>query len=152
MDLANALLAVTRPKLVPTSSVRRTQDNPELRRVEPADVVGAASERAGELFDRYQTVVVVAAESTADAVYEQLRLSGRDCGKPGQAAVAGEISILRPSEVKGLEFDAVVVVEPAEFVAMSGGTGLLYIALTACGSHLSIVYSTELTPALLPAA
>ena len=52
--------------------------------------MAAVSERAGELFDSYQTVVVVAAESTADAVYEQLRLSGRDCGKPGQAAVAGE--------------------------------------------------------------
>jgi hypothetical protein len=152
MDLANALLAETRPKLVPTSSVRRTQDDPEMRRVDPEEVVAAASERAGELFDRYQTVVVVAAEPTADAVYEQLKLSGRDCGKPGQAAVANEISILRPSEAKGLEFDAVVVVEPAEFVAMSGGTGLLYIALTRAVAHLSVVYSTELTPALLPAA
>jgi DNA helicase IV len=59
---------------------------------------------------------------------------------------------LRPTEAKGLEFDAVIVVEPADFVVLSGGTGLLYIALTRAVAHLSVVYSKDLTPALLPAA
>jgi DNA helicase IV len=81
-----------------------------------------------------------------------LRQNDVACGKPGQAAAEGEISILRPAEAKGLEFDAVIVVEPADFVAMIGGTGLLYIALTRAVAHLSVVYSTDLTPALLPAA
>ena len=72
--------------------------------------------------------------------------------KAGQSALSGEVSVLRPPEAKGLEFDAVIVVEPADFVALGGGTGLLYIALTRAVAHLSVVYSKDLTPALLPAA
>jgi DNA helicase IV len=152
MELANALLAATRPTLVATGSVRRTNDEPDLRQVDSTAVVAEVADEAAKLFERHQTVAVVALERTADAVYEQLRQNDVPCGKPGQAAVAGEISILRPAETKGLEFDAVIVVEPSDFVAMSGGTGLLYIALTRAVSHLSVVYSSDLTPALLPAA
>jgi DNA helicase IV len=152
MELANALLAATRPALVATGSVRRTDDEPELRQVDSNAVVAEVADRAAELFARHQTVAVVATDQTADAIYEMLRKNNLACGKPGQAAAEGEISILRPAEAKGLEFDAVVVVEPADFVALSGGTGLLYIALTRAVAHLSIVYSADLTPALLPAA
>jgi DNA helicase IV len=152
MDLANALLAATRPALVATGSVRRTNDEPELRQVDSNAVVAEAANRAAELFALHQTVAVVATEHAADAIYEELRKNDLACGKPGQAAAEGEISILRPAEAKGLEFDAVIVVEPADFVALSGGTGLLYIALTRAVAHLSIVYSADLTPALLPAA
>jgi DNA helicase IV len=152
MDLANALLAATRPSLVATGSVRRTNDDPDLRQVGPDSVVSEVADQAAWLFDRHQTVAVVATERTADAVYELLQQRGLECGKPGQAVATGVISLLRPAEAKGLEFDAVIVVEPADFFAMSGGTGLLYIALTRAVSHLSVVYSSDLTTALLPAA
>jgi DNA helicase IV len=54
---------------------------------------------------------------------------------------------------KGLEFDAVVVVEPSAIVAEredpGAGLRLLYVALTRPTQHLSIVASTELPPALI---
>jgi ATP-dependent exoDNAse (exonuclease V) alpha subunit len=36
-----------------------------------------------------------------------------------------------------------VVVEPAAFMALDGGAGLLYIALTRAVQHLSVVYSSS---------
>jgi hypothetical protein len=45
-----------------------------------------------------------------------------------------------------------VVVEPADFIGLPGGAGLLYIALTRAVAHLTVVHSTPLTDALLPAA
>ncbi|MGO9341298.1 MAG: HelD family protein [Acidimicrobiales bacterium] len=152
MELANALLAATRPTLVGTGSVRRTNDDPELRQVAVDALVDEVAEEVTRLHAAYQTVAVVATEQAADAVFARLQRSGVPCARPGQSALAGEVSLLRPPEAKGLEFDAVIVVEPADFVALGGGTGLLYIALTRAVAHLSVVYSKDLNSALLPAA
>jgi DNA helicase IV len=152
MELANALLAETRPLLVPTGSVRRTSDEPELSQVPKEEIVPAVATRTEALTARYQTVAVVALDAVAQAVFEVLSALGVPSSKPGVAALAGEVSLLRPAEAKGLEFDAVLVVEPADFVALPGGSGLLYIALTRAVAHLTVVHSTPLTDALLPAA
>ncbi|MFZ0666176.1 MAG: AAA family ATPase [Acidimicrobiales bacterium] len=148
MELANSLLASTRPTLVPTGSVRRTDDEPEIVRTDAPAVVSEAVQRAALLLGKYQTVAIVAVSDTADAVYRQLQRSGVESGKPGQSTAAGQVSVLRPAEAKGLEFDAMIVIEPSDFVSMSGGAGLLYIALTRAVQHLSIVYSNELPQAL----
>jgi DNA helicase IV len=152
MELANALLAATRPNLVGTGSVRRTNDDPDLRQVAPQALADEVAQEAARLHAIHQTTAVVATAEASDAVFLRLHQAGIPCAKPGQAALAGEVSLLRPTEAKGLEFDAVIVVEPADFVALGGGTGLLYIALTRAVAHLSVVYSKDLTPALLPAA
>jgi DNA helicase IV len=152
MELANALLAATRPTLVATGSVRRTNDDPELRQVPAEALVDEVAEEVTRLHAVHQTVAVVATDQAAEAVFARLQHSGVPSARPGQSALPGEVSLLRPPEAKGLEFDAVIVVEPADFVALGGGTGLLYIALTRAVAHLSVVYSKDLTPALLPAA
>jgi DNA helicase IV len=55
------------------------------------------------------------------------------------------------AEAKGLEFDAVVVVEPARFVALGpAGVRLLYIALTRAVQELVVVHAQPL-PAQLSA-
>jgi DNA helicase IV len=50
-------------------------------------------------------------------------------------------------DVKGLEFDRVVVVEPAALVREAGLTGL-YVALTRTTSELVMVHSEPLPAAL----
>lgn len=148
MELANAFLAATRPALVPTGSVRRTLDEPEIIETVRDEVVSEAARRAGLLLERYQTVAVCAVEETAEQVYEKLEELDIDCTKPGVSTAAGQVSVLRPTEAKGLEFDSIVVVEPSDFLKLSGGPGLLYIALTRAVQHLSIVHSQELPDAL----
>jgi DNA helicase IV len=52
-------------------------------------------------------------------------------------------------EAKGLEFDSVVVVEPAEIMAESArGLNDLYVALTRPTQRLHVVHALELPPGL----
>jgi len=51
------------------------------------------------------------------------------------------LSVLRPVEARGLEFDAVVVVEPADFRPNLGRHGELYTSLTRANQELVIVHS-----------
>ena len=138
MELANALLAATRPTLVRPDLSGGPTTIPSFARSLAQALVAEVAEEAAQLHSRHQTVAVVAVEETAEAVFARLRQDGVPCARPGQSALAGEVSLLRPPEAKGLEFDAVIVVEPADFVALRGGTGLLYIALTRAVAHLSV--------------
>ena len=54
-----------------------------------------------------------------------------------------------PGEAKGLEFDAVVLLEPAQIVAEAGGiVGDLYVAMTRSTQTLRILASGELPAGL----
>lgn len=152
MDLANSFLAEVRPSLVATSSVRRTEDEPQFVHVERTGLVSNAAGHAARLLESYLSVAVICVPDVADSLYERFAESGVASGRPGQSAAGGQVSILRPAEAKGLEFDAVVVVEPEDFVATAGGAGLLYIALTRAVQHLSIVYSRSLSSSLAESA
>jgi DNA helicase IV len=59
------------------------------------------------------------------------------------------IELHAPDTVKGLEFDGVVVVEPAELVDGPAGTAPLYIAMTRATTFLTLVHASPL-PAPLP--
>jgi DNA helicase IV len=71
------------------------------------------------------------------------------------AAVAGvlpaapDVSVLTIDQAKGLEFDSVIVVEPAEIVAEGPrGTNDLYVALTRPTQRLALLHSTPLPAGL----
>ncbi len=73
------------------------------------------------------------------------------------ATVADGVTVVSPPEAKGLEFDAVVVVEPAQFVPATGdehraGLRLLYVALTRAVQTLTIVHREPLPEALTSAS
>ena len=60
------------------------------------------------------------------------------------------VPVLTPREAKGLEFDHVVVVEPALIVDEGGATGLreLYVALTRPTTSLVVTHARDLPPPL----
>ena len=105
-----------------TGSVRRTDDDPELRQVASQALVAEVADEAAELHAEHQTVAVVAvARDCGGRVRALQQDQAFRAARPGQSALAGEVSMLRPPEAKGLEFDAVIVVEPADFVALEVG-------------------------------
>jgi len=59
-----------------------------------------------------------------------------------------EVTVHKPDSARGLEFDAVIVVEPADFPVNYGRRGPLYTALTRPNRELSIVHSKPLPDAL----
>jgi len=61
------------------------------------------------------------------------------------------VRVLTPGQSKGMEFDAVVVVEPAAILGQPHGLSLLYVALTRTTNLLTVVHSEPL-PELLDTA
>lgn len=63
-------------------------------------------------------------------------------------AARRRFTLLTSEEARGLEFDAVVVVEPAAFKALAGDNGPLYTALTRANLELVIIHARSLPPAM----
>jgi DNA helicase IV len=64
-------------------------------------------------------------------------------------ATADRLVLLTPGEAKGLEFDSVIVVEPAAIVAASHrGISDLYVAMTRATQRLRILHRQPLPPGL----
>jgi len=70
-----------------------------------------------------------------------------------EGGLSAGVDLLGLRAIKGLEFDAAIVVEPAAVLAErpDGGPGGLYTALTRSTRALAVVYAGEL-PAVLAAA
>jgi len=144
MELANGLLAREAPGLPPTSSVRRGEEGPVFERAERDGVLDRAAAVAGDLLAVDPSLCLVVVEARLEEAATALRDRGVPFATSARAVEAGRVTVLAPPEAKGLEFDGVVVVEPAEILALPGGPGLLYIALTRAVQHLAVVFSGEL--------
>ena len=65
----------------------------------------------------------------------------------GSGGLSQDIVVISARESKGLEFDGVVIVEPAQLVAeIDGGIGDLYVAMTRTTQRLRVIH-TEALPA-----
>ncbi len=71
----------------------------------------------------------------------------------GLADAGGEdpVVVLDPVQVKGLEFDAVVLVEPAEVATGPSGASDLYVAMTRPTQRLVVVHALPLPAGIAPA-
>ncbi len=149
LDFASRLLAEAAPGIQPTSSIRPGRTDPAIRRVDESQLAPAALEEAAVLARDHLLVALVVPEELVPAV---TRLSRRNTlvGVLERDAMTRPITIVPAPAAKGLEFDAVVVVEPA---AIAGGDRrglrLLYVAMTRPIQHLSIVHTLPLPSSLL---
>ena len=65
-------------------------------------------------------------------------------------SLSQDIVVLTPEEAKGLEFDGVVLIEPAEMASAAHvGMGSLYVALTRATHALHVITSQDM-PAGFP--
>jgi superfamily I DNA/RNA helicase len=66
-----------------------------------------------------------------------------------EADLSDPVAVLTVRQAKGLEFDSVLVVEPAAMLAGSPrGTGDLYVALTRATARLGVLHTGDIPPAL----
>ncbi len=137
MELALPLLDTIAPGTEPPVSYRTGAEPPRIVQGEP--VLQRALEEAAGL----------AVEEGLLAVIAPASLAGED--RPASVFDAATIPVLTPRQAKGLEFDHVVVVEPALIVDEgTGDQGLreLYVALTRPTKTLVVVHSRPLPSAL----
>lgn len=146
-DVADDVLALIEPGLAAPRSVRSTGVPPRAVRVaqgEVDDVVAKViAEEAGALGDG--RTAVLAPGALVPVLRERLGLSAPDAVVDLESPVV----VLPISAAKGLEFDAVVLVEPAAVLAESPrGANDLYVALTRATQRLTVVHAEDL-PAVL---
>ncbi|MEV7396719.1 UvrD-helicase domain-containing protein [Aeromicrobium sp. NPDC092404] len=94
------------------------------------------------------TVALITAEPTA--LTEWMARSGwRRDGSVHRWVLDGRLlNVYGPASARGLEFDAVVVVEPSKFKQHVGKAGQLYTSLTRANRELAIVWQKNLPQAL----
>ncbi|SDC71961.1 DNA helicase IV [Sanguibacter gelidistatuariae] len=93
-----------------------------------------------------QVAVVVPAGQT-DAVRSGLLALALARGED-PADLADGVVVLSPAQVKGLEFDAVVLEEPADIYTGPGGASDLYVAMTRPTKYLHVTHSRPLPPGM----
>ncbi len=150
LDVANRLLPQAAPGVTPARSVRLGGDPPLVIEVDASALADAVVAEVTELVQRTASVAVVGLDEQLGRCAEALKAAGltvdrvSGAGLPGAEAVA----LVTPQAVKGLEFDAVVLVEPGEIVALDHGLRHLYVAMTRAVQHLGLIHSAPL-PELL---
>lgn len=134
MAVAADVLAAIDPAATVPRSVRESGCAPTAVRVAPSDLASTVGELVAAEEQRPGTTAVLAPHATA-AEYAEL---------------AGDsVRVLTVSEVKGLEFDAVILVEPQDILDESPrGLNDLYVALTRATQRLSVVHTGELPEVL----
>ncbi|MDQ1382387.1 MAG: hypothetical protein QOJ71_3106, partial [Actinomycetota bacterium] len=144
LDLANRLLPEAAPTVTPAISVREAGDPPEVLRVDCAVLVATVAAYATELAQTFMTTAVIAPNSMVESLVAEIAALGADYGGPADS-ISRPLTILAPELAKGLEFDAVIVVEPKQIVESNAqGTRLLFVALTRAVQHLAIAHSQGL--------
>ena len=138
MDLALPLLDVIAPDVERPVAYRMGAEAPRIERVEADELLGVALREAAAVAAEGLVALIAAPSLAADAP---------------RADTFDEtaIPVLTARTAKGLEFDHVVVVEPAAIVEEGGEQGLreLYVALTRPTRTLVIVHSRPLPKELV---
>jgi DNA helicase IV len=137
MALALPLLAHIAPDTEPPRAYRAGADPP--RFVRAANPLETAFDEAARLAAEDGLLAIIAARSA------------RGDREAGSLFDDARVPVLTPREAKGMEFDHVIVVEPAQIVEEAvGGQGLreLYVALTRPTTTLVVVHARPLPPEL----
>lgn len=128
-ELAAKVLALAMPGMESPSAVRSTGVEPRFAVVRDGDLARTVREEAGRLLERVDgTVGVVVA------------MNRREQARKWLAELGDRVVALGSLEAKGLEYDATVVVSPAEIADESpAGLRVLYVALTRATQQLTVV-------------
>ncbi|MEP6853534.1 MAG: AAA family ATPase [bacterium] len=144
--LANRLLPHIAAELPPSSSVR--PGNGAVGSAPRAGLVKAV--RGCLVVDGVPvegSIGVIVPDAQVDAVHAELRAAELDAHRLAEEADA-RISVVAAGEAKGLEFDSVVLVEPAGIVAAEptriSGLRRLYVVMTRAVSRLVLIHDEPL--------
>jgi DNA helicase IV len=149
MEVASRLLAVAAPAIEASQSVRRTGEQPRFVPAASEELLAVAAHEVRRTLARTGTVAVIAPDALHAPIVDALA----DVGAQADTADAldAPVAVLDPTSAKGLEFDHVVVVEPARLVrADRAGLRLLYVTITRTTRTLTIVHARALPEGLSP--
>jgi DNA helicase IV len=161
IEYAARLLPFAAPQLAPPTSIRQSAGALDV--VAVANVQEAVANAAADALGREGSVGVIAADASVGALAKALAARGirhlilgaEEPGDADTAAAVGEpprVALVPASLAKGLEYDQVIVAEPADIVdaeyAEVLGLRRLYVVLTRAVSALTVLHARPLPPQL----
>ncbi|MER5716166.1 AAA family ATPase [Streptomyces sp. NPDC002132] len=142
MELANRLVGALGVDVPPARSLRH---DGELAVSEVDDVVAATVSAVRAALDREGSVAVIAADDAVASTSAALREAGIETATAEEVGTAARVTVLPATVVKGLEYDHVVVVEPAAIVESEPrGLHRLYVVVTRAVSRLDVLHARPL--------
>ncbi|MGY0462396.1 HelD family protein [Kitasatospora sp. cg17-2] len=146
---ASRLLPSIAPGLAPAGSVRDAPGSLTVRRVDPEERTDAVVEACLRALGREGSTGLIAADARVPLLAEALTAAGLPHLAPGaETSAEARLTLVPASLAKGLEYDYVVLDEPAAVVAGEPDerTGLrrLYVALTRAVSGLEVLHAEPL--------
>jgi DNA helicase IV len=151
MAVAADVLAAVDPSLQPPRSVRSSGVAPWAARVEGsrlgAELIAAVRREAAEVGEGRLGVLVPAARE--DDLGRELTDAVPQAAVGEQPDLLNRVVLMTVRQVKGLEFDAVIVVQPDEILAESPrGLSDLYVAVTRATRRLGVLHTADLPKVL----
>jgi DNA helicase IV len=153
-QISDAAVAMARAAGLEVSAPRAVREGEWAPRVIRTDDV--AAEVARRVEDDLSLVAgglvgVIAAEPEYAEVARAVTEAHREVVGSSETALERQVLVLTPWEAKGLEFDTVVIAEPASVIrAGHGVVGDLYVSMTRPTQRLSMVCSGEVPAGLEP--
>jgi DNA helicase IV len=150
LAIASRLLPSIAPALQATESIRPGRSEPRFVSVSSDSLTEAVVAEVAALSTEWYSVAVIVPAALHDDIDAALEaMSGVDVGDAEREGLDHSVTVVPALAAKGLEFDAVIVVEPSRIVEDAPkGLRLLYIALTRPTQHLSVVHADPLPAAL----
>jgi DNA helicase IV len=150
LDFASRLLGQIAPALRPASSVRQDPGALLVRQLAPAEFASALVTACADALGLPGSAAVIAADAQIPALAAALAAADLPHAVLDGAADSGLITLVPVTLAKGLEFDQVIVCEPAQIAsAEARGLNRLYVALTRAVSRLTVLHAEPLPAALL---
>jgi DNA helicase IV len=150
-ELAATLLPVAAPAVRPPDVVRDGPRAPGIHQVGVAARAGRVVALATGYAADGQFVGIICPPRHRRETEAALAANGVEWSSAEQGELGAAVNLVSPQEAKGLEFDAVIVVEPEQIVADDvRGHRMLYVALTRTTRYLDIVCVGEPVPLFVP--
>ena len=143
--LANRLLPALAVDVPEAVSLRRDGNLSIVEVAEPSDLDTEVLVEVTAALEHEGSVAVIAADAAVERLRAHLTAAGIEHAAPDDVETDARVMVVPATLVKGLEYDHVIVHEPADIVAAeTRGLNRLYVVLTRAVSRLSVLHAKPL--------
>ena len=145
LDYASRLLPRIAPGIPAARSFRQDPGALTITGTTPGRLPAALADACADALGRPGSAAVIAADGQVPSLARALGRAGVAHRVLGAEGPGARLTLVPVSLAKGLEFDHVIVAEPASIAAaQSRGLHQLYVALTRAVSRLTVLHSQPL--------
>jgi DNA helicase IV len=144
LDFASELLPRLAPDLAPARSLRQDPGSLAVVATSAGELPGLLAAACAQALARPGSAAVIASDEQVPALHRMLGAAGVGHQVLDGASADQRLTLVPVSLAKGLEFDDVIVVEPARIAGQPRGLHRLYVALTRAVSRLTVLHTRPL--------